>query len=71
MPKVLISDKMSPLAKKVFEDRGVEVDVITGLDADGLASSTVMRSHVLTIEQTLSQSTPALLRAAPVAAFAP
>ena len=37
MPKVLISDKMSPLAKKVFEDRGVDVDVITGLDAKELA----------------------------------
>lgn len=38
MPKVLISDKMSPLAKKVFEDRGVDVDVITGLDAKDLAN---------------------------------
>jgi len=37
MPKVLISDKMSPLAKKVFEERGVDVDVITGLDKQELA----------------------------------
>jgi len=36
MPKVLIADKMSPLAKEVFEERGVEVDVITGLDRDEL-----------------------------------
>ncbi len=36
MPKVLISDKMSPLAKKVFEQRGITVDVITGLDKEGL-----------------------------------
>lgn len=36
MVKVLISDKMSPRAKEVFEDAGVEVDVITGLDEAGL-----------------------------------
>lgn len=37
MPKVLISDKMSPLAADVFKNRGVEVDVITDLDKDQLA----------------------------------
>ncbi len=37
MVKVLISDKMSPLAKEVFENRGIEVDVTTGLDKDELA----------------------------------
>jgi D-3-phosphoglycerate dehydrogenase len=31
MPKVLISDSMSPDAEKIFLDRGVEVDVKTGL----------------------------------------
>ncbi len=36
MPKVLISDKMSPLAAKVFENRGVDVDVITGLSKEEL-----------------------------------
>jgi D-3-phosphoglycerate dehydrogenase / 2-oxoglutarate reductase len=30
MPKVLISDKMSPLAAQIFRERGVEVDEITG-----------------------------------------
>ncbi len=35
-PKVLISDDMSPLAKDVFEKRGIDVDVITGLDRDEL-----------------------------------
>ena len=35
-PRVLISDEMSPLAEKVFKDRGIDVDVITGLDKDGL-----------------------------------
>lgn len=37
MPKVLISDKMSPLATDVFEQRGIEVDVITDMDKDQLA----------------------------------
>ena len=29
-PKVLISDKMDPNAAKIFEERGCDVDVITG-----------------------------------------
>ncbi|TNE61870.1 MAG: phosphoglycerate dehydrogenase [Alphaproteobacteria bacterium] len=37
MPKVLISDKMSPLAEQIFKDRGVDVDYIPGLDKDELA----------------------------------
>ncbi|MDH3336181.1 MAG: phosphoglycerate dehydrogenase, partial [Rhodospirillaceae bacterium] len=36
MPKVLISDKMSPRAEQIFKDRGVEVDVITGLKPEEL-----------------------------------
>ncbi|MBL22486.1 MAG: phosphoglycerate dehydrogenase [Rhodospirillaceae bacterium] len=36
MPKVLISDKLSQDAVKVFEDRGVEVDFKPGLDKDEL-----------------------------------
>ena len=36
MPKVLISDKLSPLAAQVFKDRGVDVDVKPGMDADAL-----------------------------------
>jgi len=36
-PRVLISDKLSPLAEKVFKDRGVEVNVKVGLDKDELA----------------------------------
>ena len=37
MVKVLISDKMSPLAAEVFKNRGIEVDVKTGMDKDELA----------------------------------
>ena len=37
MVKVLISDKMSPLAAEVFKNRGIEVDVKTCMDKDELA----------------------------------
>jgi len=37
MVKVLISDKMSPLAADVFKARGIDVDVITDLDKEALA----------------------------------
>ena len=36
MPKVLISDKLSPAAVQIFKDRGIEVDVKTGLDKEEL-----------------------------------
>jgi len=35
-PKVLISDKMSPRAEEIFKERGIEVDVITGLEKEEL-----------------------------------
>jgi D-3-phosphoglycerate dehydrogenase len=37
MPRVLISDKLSPAAVDIFKERGVEVDVKPGLDKDELA----------------------------------
>jgi D-3-phosphoglycerate dehydrogenase / 2-oxoglutarate reductase len=36
MPKVLISDKLSPLAAEIFRNRGIEVDESPGLDPDAL-----------------------------------
>ena len=36
MVKVLISDKMSPRAEQIFKDRGVEVDVKTGMTPEEL-----------------------------------
>jgi len=36
MPKVLIADKMSVSATEVFKNRGVDVDVITGLSKEDL-----------------------------------
>ena len=37
-PKVLISDKMDPNAARIFEDRGCDVDVITGQTPEELAA---------------------------------
>ncbi|MDX6751070.1 phosphoglycerate dehydrogenase [Geminicoccaceae bacterium 1502E] len=36
MPKVLIADKLSPAAVRIFEERGLEVDVKPGLSRDEL-----------------------------------
>lgn len=36
MPKVLVSDALSPAAVRAFEERGIAVDVRTGLAADDL-----------------------------------
>ena len=60
MPKVLISDKMSSRAEAIFKERGLEVDVMTGMrpeelkgcigEYDGLAvrSSTQVNSEIIT-----------------------
>ena len=64
-PRVLISDKMDPNAAKIFEERGCDVDVITGEtpeqliarigDYDGLAirSSTKVTKEVLAAARNL------------------
>ncbi|WP_282606718.1 phosphoglycerate dehydrogenase [Pelagibius sp. Alg239-R121] len=36
MPKVLISDKLSPRAADIFRERGIEVDVLVGLSPEEL-----------------------------------
>ncbi len=65
MPKVLISDKMSPLAEQCFKARGIEVDVKTGMtpeeliacigDYDGLAvrSATKVKPDVFEAAENL------------------
>src|SRR5690606_13902584 len=35
-PRVLIADKLSPAAVEIFRDRGIDVDIKTGLDRDQL-----------------------------------
>lgn len=37
MPRVLIADKLSPRALEIFQSRGIETDVKTGLDKEELA----------------------------------
>ena len=37
-PRVLVSDKLSPAAVRIFEDRGILVDMKPGLDKDELAA---------------------------------
>lgn len=39
MPKVLISDKLSPKAAEIFRDRGIEVDFRPGIDGDELVTA--------------------------------
>src|SRR3546814_247928 len=65
MPKVLISDSLSPAAVEIFRERGIDVDVKTGLkpdelkaiigDYDGLAirSSTKVTKDVLAVADRL------------------
>ena len=65
MPKVLISDELSPLARQIFLDNGIEVDFKTGLteaeliacigDYDGLAirSATKVTPEVLAAAENL------------------
>ena len=36
MPKVLISDTMSPRAAEILKERGIEVDVIPDMSPDDL-----------------------------------
>lgn len=62
MPKVLISDKMSPLVGEIFEERGVEAVVDTGLEPAVLAGrladfdGMVIRSATKVTEEVLSQA---------------
>lgn len=65
IPRVLVSDKLSAAAVRIFEDRGVQVDVKTGLspdelkaiigDYDGLAirSATKVTADVLAVASRL------------------
>ena len=43
MPKVLIADKLSPAALQIFKERGVEVDVKTGLAKEELLKNMPVR----------------------------
>ena len=62
MPKVLIADKMSPAAEQIFKDRGVEVDVITGLDKDELIK--IIGDYDGMAVRSSTKATPPVLEAA-------
>ncbi|MGY6552718.1 MAG: phosphoglycerate dehydrogenase [Erythrobacter sp.] len=61
-PRVLISDKMDPNAARIFEERGCEVDVITGETPEELAAR-IGDYHGLAIRSS-TKVTPAILDAA-------
>jgi D-3-phosphoglycerate dehydrogenase len=62
MPKVLIADKMSPAAEQIFKDRGVEVDVITGLERDELIK--IIDQYDGLAVRSSTKATPPVLEAA-------
>jgi D-3-phosphoglycerate dehydrogenase len=62
MPKVLISDKLSPAAVQIFKDRGIEVDVKTGLDKDELIK--IIGEYDGLAIRSATKVTPALIDAA-------
>ena len=62
MVKVLISDKMSPLAKEIFERRGIETDEIVGLTKEELEAK-IHKYDGLAI-RSATKVTPKILAAA-------
>ena len=62
MPKVLISDNLSPAAVDVFHDRGVEVDVRTGLSENELCA--IIGDYDGLAVRSATKVTPAVLGAA-------
>ena len=62
MPKVLIADKMSPAAEQIFKDRGVDVDLITGLDKGELMK--IIGDYDGMAVRSSTKATPAILEAA-------
>lgn len=62
MPKVLISDKLSPAAIEMFKTRGVEVDVKTGLNEEQLIE--IIGGYDGLAIRSATKVTPAVLAAA-------
>ncbi len=62
MPKVLIADKMSPLAEEIFKQRGLEVDVVTGLERDALIK--IIGNYDGIAVRSTTKATPPVLDAA-------
>ena len=62
MPKVLIADKMSPRAEEIFKERGIDVDVITGLERDELIK--IIGEYDGMAVRSSTKATPPVLEAA-------
>lgn len=62
MVKVLISDKLSPLAKAIFENRGIEVDQIVGLTPEQLVE--IIHNYDGLAIRSATKVTPKILEAA-------
>jgi D-3-phosphoglycerate dehydrogenase len=62
MPKVLISDKLSPAAVEIFKQKGVEVDLKTGLTEDQLIE--IIGQYDGLAIRSATKVTPAVLAAA-------
>jgi D-3-phosphoglycerate dehydrogenase len=63
MPKVLIADKLSPLAADIFKERGIEVEVAVGLSPEELAAK-MPGVNGLAV-RSASKATAAIIEAAP------
>ena len=61
MPK-LIADKMSPRAEEIFKERGIDVDVITGLERDELIK--IIGEYDGMAVRSSTKATPPVLEAA-------
>ena len=64
MPKVLIADKMSPRAEEIFKERGIDVDVITGLERDELIK--IIGEYDGMAVRSSTKATPPVLEAAEI-----
>lgn len=62
MPRVLISDKLSPAAAEIFKDRGIDVDVKTGLSKEELIE--IIGDYDGLAVRSATKATPPVLAAA-------
>ena len=63
MPKILVADKMSPLAAEILTERGLQADVKTGLDARALIDT--IPDYDALIVRSATRATAEVIAAAP------
>ena len=64
MPRVLVSDKLSPTAVQIFKDRGVEVDYLPDLGKDKDALLAAIPNYDGLAIRSASKVTPKIIAAA-------